>query len=60
MALPELPEYITGNFVTTYIAACSEEVQQRYEDALARSRITISETDDVLRTEQVELFMSVI
>lgn len=60
MALPEIPEYITGNYVTEYIAACSETVQNRFKEMCALRDITIPETDDVLRTEQVELFMAAI
>lgn len=58
--LPEIPEYITGTFVTEYIAACNEVVQQRFKDLCARRRITIPNTGNTLRTEQVELFMDAI
>lgn len=60
MALPEIPEYITGNFVKAYIAACSAGVQERFKQMCVLSGITFPETDDVLRTAQVELFMAAI
>ena len=60
MALPEIPEYITGNYVNEYIAACSDEVKTNFQKMCALRGITFPETDDVLRTEQVELFMAAI
>lgn len=58
--LPEIPKYISGKFVTEYIAACDESVQQRFRDLCAHRRVTIPNTEDTLRTEQVELFMDAI
>lgn len=60
MALPEIPEYITGNFVKTYIAACATSTQERFKQMCALNGITFPETDDALRTEQIELFMAAI
>lgn len=60
MALPEIPEYITGNFVNTYIAACATSTQERFKRMCALTGITFPKTDDALRTEQIELFMSAI
>lgn len=58
--LPEKPAYLTGEYVLDYIGQCSLEVQDRFTEALALSGIEIPDTTDVLRTAQVELFMSVI
>ncbi len=58
--LPAVPEYLTGNFVKKYIAACSKETQTRFKQMCALRGITFPETDNVLRTEQVELFMAAI
>lgn len=58
--LPEIPEYISGKFVHEYIAACDTAIQQRFNDLCARRRVTIPNTEDTLRTEQVELFMDAI
>lgn len=55
--LPEIPEYISGKFVLEYIAACDTTIQKRFEDLCARRRVEIPNTEDTLRTEQVELFM---
>lgn len=51
------PEYITGSFVHTYMEKCSEEAQDRFENLQVLRGITIPDTDAVLRTAQVELFM---
>lgn len=58
--LPEIPAYITGKFVTEYIAACDKTIQDRFKNLCARRRITIPNTTDTLRTEQVELFMDAV
>lgn len=58
--LPAIPEYITGTFVTEYIDACDKTIQDRFKTLCARRRITIPNTTDTLRTEQVELFMDAI
>lgn len=54
------PEYITGKFVNEYIAACDPSVKEDLDAALARTGIEIPNTDDVLKTSQVELFMSIL
>jgi hypothetical protein len=60
MAFPTMPEYITGAYATTYIAACTQEVKNRF-DALQKQRgITIPNDNKVLRTEQLKLFMDAI
>lgn len=56
----KFPEYITGKFVNEYIAACDPSVKKDLDAALARAGITIPNTNDVLRTSQVELFMSIL
>lgn len=56
----KFPEYITGKFVNEYIAACDPSVKKDLDAALARTGITIPNTNDVLRTSQVELFMSIL
>lgn len=58
--LPAAPEYITGKYVTEYIAACSAEVQKRFKDLCASRRIEIANDSSILKTEQVELFMDAI
>ena len=58
--LPEIPEYITGKFVHEYIAACSEEIQERFASLQTLRGITIPNNDNVLYSEQVKLFMDAI
>lgn len=60
MAFPTLPEYITGAYATAYIAACSQEVKNRFSDLQKLRGITIPNDDKVLRTEQLRLFMDAI
>ena len=60
MAFPVLPEYITGAYAISYIAACNAEVQQRFAELQAKRGVTISNDNKVLRTEQLELFMEAI
>lgn len=60
VSVVDFPAYITGAFVNSYINSCAKVVQDRYKEALALSGVTIPDTDDVLRTVQVELFMSVL
>jgi hypothetical protein len=60
MSLPKIPEYITGKFAHEYIAACSEEIQERFEDLQTIRGITIPNNDNVLFSEQVKLFMDAI
>lgn len=56
----DFPEYITGSFVHDYVAACDPSVKTRLDRALALAGIEIPDTDVVLRTMQVELFMSIL
>ena len=56
MALPIMPEYITGAYVHQYIGACSTEVQQRFANLQKRRGITIPNDAKVLCSEQVKLF----
>lgn len=58
--LPEIPEYITGAFVHDYIEACASEVQERFNSLCTLRGIEIPDDSNVLRTEQVELFMDAI
>lgn len=56
----KFPVYITGKFVHEYIAACDPSVKKEFDAAVARTGITIPNTEDVLRTSQVELFISIL
>lgn len=60
VSVVDFPAYITGAFVNSYINSCDEIVQDRYKNALKLSGITIPNDGKVLRTAQVELFMSVL
>ena len=60
MAFPTLPEYITGEYAHSYVAACTEEVQNRFEELQKKRGITIPNDSTILRTAQVELFMEAI
>ena len=60
MAFPTLPEYITGAYATAYIAACTQEVQDRFAALQKKRGITIPNDNKVLRTEQLKLFMDAI
>ena len=60
MAFPTLPKYITGAYATSYIAACNNEVKQRFADLQKKRGITIPNDSKVLRTEQLKLFMDAI
>lgn len=53
----EFLEYITGEFVHTYIEACAENIQERFEELQVLRGIEIPNNNDVLLTAQVELFM---
>ena len=53
----EILEYITGEFVHTYIEACAENIQERFEELQVLRGIEIPNNNDVLLTAQVELFM---
>lgn len=57
MALPTLPKYITGAYATAYIAACSQEVKDRFAALQKKRGITIPNDAKVLRSEQLKLFM---
>lgn len=56
----KFPEYITGKFVNEYIAACDPSVKEELDAAIARTGIEIPNTEEVLRTAQVELFVSIL
>lgn len=60
----ELPvltdDYITGAYVLDYLGQCSAEVQERFTQTCALTGITFEDNAKVLRTSQLELFMSVI
>lgn len=56
----DFPEYMTGKFVNEYVAACDASVKQALNAAMALTGIDIPNTDDVLRTAQVELFVSIL
>lgn len=60
VSVVDFPAYITGAFVNEYIKSCDKTVQDKYKDALKLSGITIPDDGKVLRTAQVELFMSVL
>lgn len=60
VSVVDFPAYITGAFVNSYIQSCDKTVRDRYTNALKLSGIKIPNTNDVLRTVQVELFMSVL
>lgn len=57
MALPQIPERITGKFATEYIAACSEEVKSRFATLQKLRGITIPNNTNVLCSNQLKLFM---
>ena len=56
----KFPEYITGKFVNEYVAACDPSVKEELDAAIARTGIEIPNTEEVLRTAQVELFVSIL
>ena len=56
MALPQIPEYITGKFAHEYIAACSDEVKDRFATLQTMRGITIPNNDNVLCSKQIKLF----
>lgn len=58
--LPEMPEYITGAYANAYIAACSEEIQERFESLQIQRGVKIPDDNKVLRSEQLHLFMDAI
>ena len=60
MTLPEKPEHLTGAYVHDYIAACSEEIQNRFASLQTLRGITIPDNDKVLCSKQLQLFMDAI
>ena len=60
MALPTLPEYITGAYAVAYIAECNDEIKQRFANLQKQRGVTIPNDTKVLRTEQLRLFMDAI
>jgi hypothetical protein len=60
MALPALPNYITGAYANSYIAACSQEVKDRFAALQKKRGVIIPNDSKVLRTEQLRLFMDAI
>lgn len=60
MAFPALPEYITGAYATAYIAACTQEVKDRFASLQKERGVTIPNDAKVLRSEQLRLFMDAI
>lgn len=57
VTVANFPEYITGKYVNAYIKQCSKEAQDRFAELQVLRGITIPNTDDVLKTAQIELFM---
>ena len=60
MALPTMPERITGAYANSYIASCNTEVKQRFADLQKKRGITIPNDTKVLCSEQLRLFMDAI
>ena len=60
MAKPAIPERITGKFAHEYIAACSEEIQERFAILQTLRGITIPNNINVLCSNQLKLFMDAI
>lgn len=60
MAFPQLPEYITGAYANEYIAACNQEVKDRFAALKVKRGIDIPNDNKVLCTEQLRLFMDAI
>lgn len=60
MALPDKPERITGAYAHSYIAACSDEVKERFESLQKMRGITIPNNKNVLCSKQLKLFMDAI
>lgn len=60
MAFPTLPNYVTGAYAISYIAACNQEVKDRFASLQKKRGITIPNDSKVLRTEQLNLFMDAI
>lgn len=60
MALPAYTGKITGAYVTTYIAACSAEVQANFAALQISRGVAIANNANSLRTAQIELFLECI
>ena len=58
--LPAVPSRLTGAFVLNYIEQCSAETQARFSQRCAFTGITFPDTNNSLRTSQIELFMDCI
>lgn len=54
----EFPECITGAFAHSYVGACAKEIQDKFQELQVLTGITIPNTNEVLLTAQVELFMA--
>lgn len=60
-ALLQLPSYITPQFINSYIAQCTMDIQQRFAQEQGRTGIVInSELTRAAYSAEIELFMSVI
>lgn len=60
ISVVKFPSYITGAFVHSYISACDESVQKKFESEQVLRGIEIPNNNDSLRTKQIELFMAVL
>lgn len=60
--LPEIPEYITNQFISDYIKACSTDIQTRFASMMALKGIDFKSLPmtEVARTVVKELFMEAI
>lgn len=60
--LPEIPEYITNQFIKDYVAASSTDIQTRFSGMMARNGIDFDSLPmtEVARTVVRELFMEAI
>ena len=60
--LPEIPEYITNQFIKDYVAASSTDIQTRFSGMMALNGIDFESLPmtEVARTVVKELFMEAI
>lgn len=61
--LPEVPQYITYQFITDYLDQCDGSVGKRFEDLLARAGISanfVELANNTVPTRVRELFMEAI
>lgn len=60
--LPEIPEYITNQFIKDYVAASSTDIQTRFASMMALKGIDFKSLPmaEVARTVVKELFMEAI